>query len=86
MGDAPPLRSEFVRDRDTIISLIVVAAALLGSELRGRAFTFEQLVKKMRELLGRNLVLDVVDVRAALPEMGYCLAKARGGWRWAPVS
>jgi len=77
----------FVRDRDTVASLIVVAAALLNSEMRGGAFTFEQLMKKMRELLGRNnLVLDVVDVRAALPGIAYCLARAWGGWRWKPVS
>src|SRR5258707_15725620 len=47
--------------RDTIISLIVVAAALLDSELRGGTFTLEQLVKKMCELLGRDRALDVVD-------------------------
>ena len=69
-----------------MISLIVVAAALLNSEMLGGTFTFEQLVKKMRELLGRNLVLDVVDVRSALPDMRHCLAKAWGGWRWKPVS
>jgi hypothetical protein len=86
MGAARPARSRPVRNRDTVISLIVVAAALLDSEVRGRPFTFEQLVKRMRELLDRSLVLDVADVRAALPGMGYCLAKARGGWRWKSVS
>ena len=86
MGATPPARSKPVHNRDTVMSLIVVAAALLNSEMLGRTFTFEQLVKKMRELLGRNLVLDVGDVRAALPGMGHCLAKAWGGWRWKPVS
>ena len=86
MGATPPARSSPVPNRDTVISLIVVAAALLDSEAPGRAFTFEQLVKRMRELLGRNKVLDVVAVQTALPGMGYCLAKARGGWRWKSVS
>ena len=86
MGAAPPARSRPVRNRDTVMSLIVVAAALLDSEVRGRVFTFEQLVKRMRELLGRDAVLDVVAVQTALPGMGYCLAKARGGWRWKSVS
>jgi hypothetical protein len=86
MGATAPTRPVFVRDRGTVVSLIVVAAALLDSEMRGGTFTFDQLVKKMRELLGRNRVLDVGDVRTTLPGMGYCLAQAWGGWRWKPVS
>jgi len=74
-------RSELGTRRDTIISLIVVAAALLDSELRGGAFTFEQLVKKMRELLGHR-ALDAVDVQAVLPDMSHYLARLRNGWQW----
>ena len=48
MGVLPPLRARPVRNLETIRSLIVVAAALLDAEVRGRAFTLEQLLKKMR--------------------------------------
>jgi hypothetical protein len=82
MGAAPAMRSTSVPNRGTIISLIVVAAALLDSELQGRCFTFEQLVNKMRELPGRDLGFDVVDVQAVLPGMGHCLAQSRDGWQW----
>ena len=82
MGAAPPMRARSLQNRRTIPSLIVVAAALLDSELRGRAFTFEQLVKKMRELAGRDRAVDAVDVQAVLPDMGDCLAKSWSGWQW----
>jgi hypothetical protein len=52
------------------------------NELRGRSFTFEQLVKKMRELAGRDRAVDAVDVQAVLPDMGDCLAKSWSGWQW----
>ena len=76
------MRARSRQDRRTIPSLIVVAAALLDSELRGRAFTFEQLMKKMRELAGRDRAVDAVDVQAVLPDMGDCLAKSWSGWQW----
>jgi hypothetical protein len=82
MGATPPAHLGSIQNRGKITLLIVAAAALLDGELQDRVFTFEQLVKKMRELLGRNFSLDVVDVQAVLPGMGYCLVKARGGWRW----
>jgi hypothetical protein len=82
MGATPPAHLGSIQNRGKITLLIVAAAALLDGELEDRVFTFEQLVKKMRELLGRNFSLDVVDVQAVLPGMGYCLVKARGGWRW----
>jgi hypothetical protein len=82
MGAAPPIRARSLQNRRTIPSLIVVAAALLDSELRGRAFTFEQLVKKMRDLPGRDRAVDAVDVQAVLPDMGDCLAKSWSGWQW----
>jgi len=76
------LPGEPVRSRRTIASLIVIAASMLDREGRGGVFTFEQLLRKMRELLDPNLTLDVADVQAVLPDMGDYLAKARGGWRW----
>lgn len=82
MSAAPPLRSKPVRDRDKIKSLIVVAAATLNSEKRGRSFTFRALIARMRALLERGRVLDPVDVRAALEEMGPYLTKTWRGWRW----
>jgi hypothetical protein len=82
MGAAPPMRSRSIPNRATITSLVIVAAALLDSELRGRAFTFEQLLKKMRELAGRDRALDAVDVQAILPDMGDCLANSWSGWQW----
>jgi hypothetical protein len=82
MGAAPPLRSRPVRDRDTIRSLIVVAAAMLDSERCGRSFSFRALIDKMRDLLERGLVLDPADVQAALQEMGACLTRTWTGYRW----
>ena len=81
MGVRPPVRSQPVQNRETITSLIVVAAALLDTELWGGVFTFEQLMKKMRELLRPGQTLATDDVRAVLPAMGYCLATA-GDWGW----
>lgn len=86
MCTAAPLRSRPVRDRDTIRSLIVVAAAMLDSERRGRSFTFRALIERMRDLLDRGLVLDPVDVQVALPEMGAFLTKTWLGWRWNPAA
>lgn len=83
MGSAP-LRSRPVHDRDTIKSLIVVAAAMLSSERGGRSFTFRALVDKMRDLLDHGWVLDPVDVEIALPEMGAFLTRTWIGWRWNP--
>ncbi|HEX9521824.1 MAG TPA: hypothetical protein VF949_02580 [Reyranella sp.] len=82
MSVRPPLRSRPVQNVETITSLIVVAATLLDADVRGGAFTLEQLVKKMRELLrpGRTIAAD--DVRAVLPGMGHCLATVGGRWRW----
>jgi hypothetical protein len=82
MSVRPPLRSRPVHNVETIASSIIVAATLLDADLRGGAFTLEQLLKKMRELLrpGRTLAAD--DVRAVLPGMGYCLATVGGRWRW----
>ena len=82
MSLRPPLRSRPVQNVETIASLIVVAATLLDTELRGGVFTLEQLLKKMRELLkpGRTLAAD--DVRAMLPRMGHCLATVGSRWRW----
>jgi hypothetical protein len=71
-----------VQNRRTITSAIVVAAALLDGELRGGVFTFEQLMKKLREVLGRGLVVGPGDVQTVLPDMDHCLAKSRGGWQW----
>jgi hypothetical protein len=82
MGARPPLKSRPVRDRDTIRSLIVVAAAMLDGERRGRSFTFSALIEKMRELLERGSVLDAVDVRATLPETGPHLTRTWTGYRW----
>jgi hypothetical protein len=82
MSAAPPLKSRPVRDRDTIRSLIVVAAAMLDGERRGRSFTFRALIEKMRDLLERGRVLDPADVQAALPEMGAWLTRTWTGWRW----
>jgi hypothetical protein len=82
MSAAPPTRSRAVDDRDAVMSLIVVAAAMLNGEKFGRSFTFDQLLRKMRDLLGHGQVLDVADVRAALPEMGFCLTRTWRGWRW----
>ena len=82
MGALPPVRSRPVKNLETIKSLIVVAAVLLDAEVRGGAFTLEQLLKKMRELQrpGRTLAAD--DVRAVLPDLGHCLATVRDRWRW----
>lgn len=82
MSAAPPTRSRVVYDRDTLMSLIVVAAAMLNAEKLGRPFAFDLLLRKMRDLLGRGQVLNVVDVRAALPKMGFCLTRTWRGWRW----
>ena len=82
MSAAPPMRSRAVHDRDTLMSLIVIAAAMLNGEKLGGSFTFDQLLRKMRDLLGHGQVLDVADVRAALPEMGFCLTRTWRGWRW----
>jgi hypothetical protein len=75
-------RAGFIPNRHTITNLIVVAAAMLDSELWGGSFTFDQLVKKMRDLLGPDRSLDIEAVEAVLPDMGFCLAKSFGGWRW----
>lgn len=83
MSAAPPTRARAVHDRDTLMSLIVIAAAMLNGETLGRSFTFDQLLRKMRGLLSHGQVLDVADVRAALPEMGFCLTRTWRGWRWA---
>jgi hypothetical protein len=82
MSAAPPTRSRAVCDRDTLMSLIAVAAAMLNGEKLGRSFTFDQLLRKMRDLLGHGQVLNVVDVQAALPKMGICLTRTWRGWRW----
>jgi len=82
MSVRPPLRSTPVHNVETITSLIVVAAKLLDADVRGGVFTFEQLLKKMRELLRPGRTLAVDDVRAALPGMGHCLAAVGGRWRW----
>ena len=82
MSAAPPTRSQAVDDRDTLMSLIVIAAAMLNGEKLGGSFSFDQLLRKMRDLLGHGQVLDVADVRAALPEMGFCLTRTWRGWRW----
>jgi hypothetical protein len=82
MSAAPPMRSRAVHDRDTLMSLIVVAAAMLNGEKLGRSFTFDQLLRRMRDLLRSGQVLDVVDVQATLPEMGFCLTRTWRGWRW----
>jgi hypothetical protein len=87
MGVRPPVRSQPVQNRETITSMIVVAAALLDSERLGGIFTFGQLMKKMRELLRPGQTLAVDDVRAVLPDMGYCLGTVGGRWwkRRAPA-
>lgn len=87
MGVRPPVRSQPVQNRETITSLIVVAAALLDTELWDGIFTFEQLLKKMRDLLRPGQTLAADDVRAVLPDMGYCLATMGGRWwkRRAPA-
>jgi hypothetical protein len=82
MSVRPPLRSRPVHNVETITSSIIVAATLLDADLRGRAFTFEQLLKKMRELLRPGRTLAAEDVRAVLPAMGYCLATVGGRWQW----
>src|SRR5262245_31419646 len=82
LGALPPVRPRSVDNPAHLASLIVVAAALLDSQAKGVPFTFDQLVKKMRELLGRQGNLDIVGVQAMLPSMGHCLAPVRGGWRW----
>jgi hypothetical protein len=82
MSAAPPTRSRAVHDRDSLMSLIVVAAAMLNGEKLGRSFSFDQLLRRMRDLLRSGQVLDVVDVQAALPEMGFCLTRTWRGWRW----
>lgn len=69
MGVRPPVRSQPVQNRKTITSLIVVAAALLDAELWDGIFTFEQLMKKMRELLRPGQTLAADDVRAVLSDM-----------------
>ena len=63
-----------VQNRDTITSLIVVGAMLLDADVGGEAFTLEQLMKKMRELLRPGQILAADDVRPLLPGMGHCLA------------
>jgi hypothetical protein len=82
MGVLPPVRSRPVQNRETIRSLIVVAAVLLDAEVRGGVFTLEQLLKKMRELLRPGRTLAAGDVQAVLPELGHCLAAVRDRWRW----
>ncbi len=82
MGVRPPTRSRPVENRETIRSLVVVAAVLLDADARGRFFTLEQLLRKMRELLGPGRTLTAGDVQAVLPGMGDCLAMARDQWRW----
>ena len=82
MGVLPPVRSRPVQNLETIRSLIVVAAVLLDAEVRGGAFTLEQLLKKMRELLRPGRTLAAEDVRAVLPDLGHCLATVRDRWRW----
>ena len=77
-----PLCARPVQNVETISSLIVVAATLLDAEERGGVFTLEQLLKKMRELLGPGRTIAADDVRAVLPGMGYCLATVGGRWRW----
>ena len=64
MSVRPPLRSRPVKNAETITSLIVVAATLLDTDMRGGVFTLEQLLKKMRELLKPGRTLAVDDVRA----------------------
>lgn len=82
MSIRPPLRSRPVQSVETITSLIVVAAILLDVDSHGGAFTLEQLLNKMRELLRPGRTLAPADVRAALPGMGHCLATVGGRWRW----
>lgn len=89
MSVRPPLRARPVQNNETIGSLIVVAAVLLDADMQGGVFTFEQLLKKMRELLRPGRTLAANDVRAVLPAMGHCLAAVGGRWRWkrrAPAS
>jgi hypothetical protein len=82
LGALPPVRPRSVDNPARLASLIVVAAALLDSETKGAIFTFDQLVNKMREVLGRPGDIDIVGVQAMLPHLSYCLASARSGWRW----
>jgi len=82
MGSRPPGRPRPVDNPAKLASLIVVAAALLDSEARGAVFTFDQLVKKMRELLGRDGDLELAAIQAVLPSLIHVLVPARHGWRW----
>ena len=82
MGILPPQPARPVQNLETIRSMIVVAAVLLDAEVRGNAFTLDQLLKKMRELLrpGRTLAAD--DVRTVLPDLSHCLATVQDRWQW----
>ena len=82
MSVRPPMRSRPVQNRETITSLIVVAAMLLSADVGGGAFTFGQLLKKMRELLRPGQILAADDVRALLPGLGHCVVPTLGRWRW----
>jgi hypothetical protein len=82
MSVRPPLRASPVHNVETIGSLIVVAAVLLDADRHGSVFTFEQLLKKMRELLKPGQTLAADDVRSVLPGMGHCLNRVGRRWRW----
>jgi hypothetical protein len=82
MGVQPPMPSRPVQDREAITSLIVVGAMLLDADVGGEAFTLEQLMKKMRELLRPGQILAADDVRPLLSGMGHCLVPQYGRWRW----
>jgi hypothetical protein len=82
MSVRPPMHSRPVRNRETITSLIVVAAMLLSADRGGAAFTLEQLLTKMRELLRPGQILAADDVRSLLPGLEHCLVPALGRWRW----
>src|SRR5260370_41248519 len=74
MSVRPPLRSRPVQNVETITSLIVVAATLLDADVRGGAFTPQQLVQKMRGLLRPRWAIAADDVRAVAPGLGTLLA------------
>ncbi|MCF8533847.1 MAG: hypothetical protein K9G48_12645 [Reyranella sp.] len=69
-----------VTDRETLTTLIDVAAVCLDSDNAGGTFTAEEIIAAVRSVLSEGQTVADADVLALLP--GDTLDKVEGGYRW----